>query len=198
MKYLICLFFLTLVESFLFAAPQNDPVLENIVITKPDVADPITYVLAPPPLFLMKYKLGLRAGAITGKYHSTLDNTPLILGGEFHYFDNQRLAHSIAIDVVGSSVIGLNYNRKLFFMEEEVFRPMFILGLYNATLSKDGIAGLVNIENIQIQLGGGFEWQLSPLFKEFNTAESFIFETKLGLGTEGTSVHLNLGYHFSW
>jgi hypothetical protein len=198
MRILFQIIFLTFVCTVGMSAPQTDPSLDNIIISKPqDLSLVESYTSNNAPLYLLNQNFAITTGVITGKYHEDKTDSPVRLGFQFSLFTSVKNAHVFAVEMVGTQMLGLQYLRRLVFDEETDFRKSLLVGFYNSIKSEDGIAGFVNFNNTQLQVGAQLEWKVLPISNMF-PAESFATQALLSVGTKGTATHLGVLYSWSW
>ncbi len=198
MRIIFQIIFLTFVCKIGNAAPQTDPALENIIISKPqDVGLVESYNSNNAPLYLLNQNFAVSTGVIAGKYHENKTDTPVRLGFQYSFFTSVKNAHVFSVDMVGTQMLGLQYLRRLVFDEETDFRKSLLVGFYNSIKSEDGIAGFINFNNAQLQVGAQLEWKVQAISNIF-PAESFASQALLSVGTKGTATHLGILYSWSW
>ena len=198
MRLLIPIIFLTFVHNIVAASPQVDPTLDNIIISKPqDLSLIQSYSSNNAPLYLLDHNFAISTGLIAGKYHEDKTDTPVRLGFQYSFFTSVKNAHIFNIDMIGTQMLGMQYLRRLIFNEEQEFRQSFLLGFYNSIEAEDGLAGFINFNNTQLQIGGQLEWKTNPLSEIF-LAESFATQALLAVGTKGTAFHFSALYLWSW
>lgn len=198
----LSLIFLTLVISQLHAAGDNSPKLESPLSLPPNLENHDVSLLAElqsaPGLFLLSKSFSLDLGYIGGKYHTDEEVPVGAVGFRGSLISKNHFAHELALQMIGSKIIGVNYFYRRFFYEQVRFRPSLIMGLSQNLLAEDGVAGFVSLDELQLAAGFNLEWQMKKILSNFSQAESLQLYSVLASGTKNTSYRIFLGYTFYW